>query len=305
MKNEPHFLFNISRARRNVDPTNYPDVKPWVVTAISEESQNADKQLWRDEPTAEYSYVERLRRIRLCRKYEKQYPELKDVADRLELCEPTNRCYSGACPECGRLFQRSYVRQTKRAIANIIAHDGNELIAICIVPSWPLVRHGQLKHFSISNFQRRIKNALDTAGVQHGIGGIDFSFNEDHEQEWQPSICPHLYLITSITDKEALRKCLKSQFPKNAEVSRPIKLPTFENNARRRSYSLKMTFKRRVSYYKVANGKRTRNTSNDKLRANERIELFLYLNQIGLAARVVFRGIKPELSSSKVRFRKT
>jgi hypothetical protein len=48
---------------------------------------------------------------------------------------------------------------------------------------------------------------------------------------------------------------------------------------------------------------KSQNTSNDKLRVDQRIELFKYLHQIGFAARIIFRGIKPEISSSKVRFR--
>lgn len=174
MKQKLEFQFHSSRKRRRFDPKQYSDVRPWVVHAIIEESEKPNKQMWADEPTAEYCYLERLRRTRFCRKHENNHPGLKDIADRLELCESRNPCFSGACPECGRLFQRFYIRKTKRIIRDIIARDGSELIAICIVPSSPLVRHGQLKTFSVANFQRRIKAALDTAGVRIGIGGIDF-----------------------------------------------------------------------------------------------------------------------------------
>ena len=36
-----------------------------------------------------------------------------------------------------------------------------------------------------------------------------------------------------------------------------------------------------------------RNTSRDRLRADELLELLLYLDQIGFAARAIFRGVKP------------
>jgi hypothetical protein len=171
----------------------------------------------------------------------------------------------------------------------------------------PLVRPGQLKHFSIANFQRRIKAALDASGVKFGIGGIYFSFNEDRENKWPPFICPHIYLIASTDDRNKLRRILKKIFMKSDEVKRQIKLPHFQNNAYRRSYSLKMIFKRRISYYKMRKDnptKKNRNTSNDKLRVDQRIELFKYLHKIGLAARVIFRGLKPKITNSKVRFRK-
>jgi hypothetical protein len=262
--------------------------------------------MWKKEPTAEYQFNERLRRISFLRKHGTKDPELLLISDCLEQCEPRNRCCSGACPECSRLFQRFYVRHSKKPIRDIIAREGNELIGICIIPSSPLVRPGQFRLFSIANFQRRIKAALETAGVKSGIGGVDFSFNEDRENKWQPFICPHIYFITSTNDKEARRRCLKLIFKKSAEILRPIKLPRFKNNARRRSYSLKMIFKRRISYYKMRKEKPTksRNTSTDKLRVDQRIELYKYLHKIGLAARIIFRGLKPEISSSTVTFRK-
>jgi len=142
--------------------------------------------------------------------------------------------------------------------------------------------------------------------VKSGIGGVDFSFNEDRENKWQPFICPHIYLIGSTDDREKLRQTLKKIFRKTLEVRRPIKLPLFHNIPYRRSYSLKMTFKRRISYHKMRKEKPTksRNTSTDKLRVDQRIELYKYLHQIGFAARIIFRGLKPEISSSTVRFRK-
>jgi hypothetical protein len=306
MNTKPHFPFNIPRSRKTFNPKNYSNAKAWVIKAITEESKNPPGKMWKGEPSAEIISVEQLKRIRFLRKHGKTDPELLLIADCLAQCDLSNPCCSGACPQCSRLFQRFYVRQSRKAIRDIIAHEGNELIAICIIPSSPLVRPGQLKHFSITNFQRRIKAALDAANIKSGIAGIDFSFNEDHENQWSPFICPHIYLIASTDDREALHRILLSIFKPSAAILKPIKLPRFKNNAYRRSYSLKMTFKRRISYYKMRKEKPTksRNTSYDKLRADERIELFKYLHQIGFAARVIFRGIKPEISNSKVRFRK-
>lgn len=295
-----------SRSRRHVNSTTQSNTKAWVIKAIAEESKNPPDQMWKGEPSAEKISEEQLKRTRFLRKNGKQDPDLLLIADCLEQCDSRNPCCSGACPQCSRLFQRFYVRHSKKPIRDIIAPEGNKLIAICIIPSLPIVRHGQLKLFSIANLQRRIKSALDAANINSGIGGVDFSFNEDCENEWQPFICPHVYFITSTNNREALRQILNLIFKPSAEILKPIHLPSFDNLARRRSYSLKMIFKRRISYYKKRKEKPTkesRNTSNDKLRASERIELYKYLHQIGLAARVIFRGIKPEMSNLKVRFR--
>jgi len=307
VQTKPQFPFDISRSRRKFSLKNISNVKAWVVKAIAKESRNPTDRMWEGEPSAETISEEQLKRIRFLRKHGKSDSELASIADCLELCEPRNPCCSGACPQCSRLFQRFYVRQSRNPIQDIIAREGKELIAICIIPSSPLVRPGQLKHFSIANFTRRIKAALDTANVESGIGGVDFSFNEDRDQQWQPFVCPHVYLITSTDDREKLHQALKKIFRKTIEVNRPIKLPLFQNNAYRRSYSLKMIFKRRISYYKMRKDnptKKSRNTSNDDLRVDQRIELYKYLHNIGFAARVIFRGLKPEMSNSKARFRK-
>lgn len=69
------FLTGISSARK------YLDIKPWVITAIAEEEQKPDKQLWRKEPSADFQYVERWRRIRLLHKHAKDYLLCEAVAN--------------------------------------------------------------------------------------------------------------------------------------------------------------------------------------------------------------------------------
>jgi hypothetical protein len=251
VKTTPRLPIDISRSRKTFNPKNSSHAKAWVIKAIAEESKKSPDQMWEKEPSVETISDEQLKRIRFLRKHGKTDTTLNLIADCLEHCEQNNQCCSGACPQCSRLFQRFYVRHSKRPIRDIIAPEGRKLIALCIIPSSPLVRSGQLKNFSIANLQRRIKTALDTANVKSGIGGIDFSFNEDRENKWQPFICPHIYLIASTDDREKLRRTLKTIFRKTIEVNRPIKLPLFHNNAYRRSYSLKMIFKLRISYYKM------------------------------------------------------
>ena len=306
MKSRLHCPINNSRSRRTSNRKKHSSPKAWVIKAIAQEETHSSDQMWKKEPSAEYQFNERLKQIRFLRKHGKTDLELLLIADCLEQCEPRNRCCAGACPECSRLFQRFYVRNSKRPIQDIIAYEGRELIAICIIPLSALVRPGQLNNFSIRNFHRRIKSALGSVGIKSAIGGVDFSFNEDREQKWNPIICVHPYLITATDDRNKLRRALKKIYPKTNEVPRPIKLPLFENKASRRSYSLKITFDLRISCYKIRKGQTTksRNTSTDKLRVDQRIELYKYLHQIGLAARIIFRGIKPEISKSKVRFRK-
>ena len=126
-----------SRCRRKIKfdgPGENTNIKKWAVVAIKEERENPPHQMWKNEPTPEDRETERLKRVRFCRKHSKADPELNLIADCLESCGPRKPCYSGACPECGRLFQRFYVRQSKGVIRDIIEPEGRQLIALCVIP---------------------------------------------------------------------------------------------------------------------------------------------------------------------------
>src|SRR5882724_10626585 len=116
--------------RKRFDSHKCLDVKPWIIAAINDEERCAPTQLWKKEPTAEYVSKERLRRIKFVRKHSTTNPEAQIVADRLESCDPEHRCLSGACPECGKLFQRWFVRRSKKLVAKHIDKQEHELVAI-------------------------------------------------------------------------------------------------------------------------------------------------------------------------------
>jgi hypothetical protein len=200
------------------------------------------------------------------------------------------------------------VRRSRKLIAKHIDKKELQLVALSIVPYDPMVQPGQLHTINIVNLQRRLKYALDSVGVAVAVGGIDFSFNHDREGKYQPLWSAHFYLITSTTEKKKLGDRLRKIYLRSDIIPRPIKISSFENLARRRSYALKMNFQRRIGYDDIKNqiGKirKCRNTSGDKLRAAERLELFIYLDKIGFAKRVIFRRAKPRVKSNRVTIRK-
>jgi hypothetical protein len=251
------FLTGISSARK------YPDFKPWVITAIAEEEKKPDTQLWRKEPSAEYQLDERLRRIKFFRKHSKYDPPLNAIVDRLESCERRDRCRSGACPECGRLIQRWFVRESKRLIHDALDKDDRELLAITIIPNWPIIGRGNLHTLDIGNLVRRLKYALDKAAINVAIGAIDFSFNEDRDGNYEPFWSLHFYLITSVANERKLKRQLKKLFKAAPGIPRPVKVSRFDNSARRRSYAFKMAFHRRVGVTNEnrRDGRKCRNTS--------------------------------------------
>jgi hypothetical protein len=130
--------------RNQFDSHECSDAKVWVISAIRDEEQCPPDRMWKNEPTAECTYDKRLRRITFLQKHSNTHFDALIVAKRLESCEPGYRCLSGACPECGRLFQRWFVRRSKKFIASHIALPWNRLVAVSIVPYDEIIRPGQL-----------------------------------------------------------------------------------------------------------------------------------------------------------------
>jgi hypothetical protein len=276
-----------------------------VIAAIRDEESYPPDLPWRDAATADDAQMERLKRSKFLRKHGKTDHRAQSLANRLGSCEAEQRCLSGACPECGRLFQRWFVRFSKTFISEHIVRPGHDLVAVSIVPWTPAPGLGQLHTVGVVNLQRRLKDALKKADLDVALGAIDFSYNEDCNEKYLPFWCPHFYLIISTADKKTLGKRLRKSFLKCEEISRPVKISRFRNNAYRRSYALKMDFRRRVGYDGRGDEGQSRRSRKprprrQRLRAAERLELFGYLDKIGLAGRIIFLGGKPVVSSSRV-----
>ena len=246
MKLEPLFQLSYLQASDTFDSDNYADIKLWVKTAIADEDQKIREQLWKDERSPIFLYQERLRTIRLFRKYGENDPSLMRVANRLSFCKRGNRCCSGACPECGSLLQRSFVRKSKYLIRDRLDIDGHELVAITIVPAEPIIRLGNLHTLDIKNLLRRLGYALAKAGIDIAIGAIDFSFNEDKDGKYKPFWSAHYYVITSVANKAKIKKMLKRLFTSDRRIPRPVKISAFDNSSRRRSYAFKIQYNRRI-----------------------------------------------------------
>jgi hypothetical protein len=276
--------------------------RTWIAAAINAEEQKTPDQLWKGEPTKGAVKGYRLKRIKFLHKHGKNNLEALQVAERLKNCYRKHRCLSGACPECGRLLQRAWVRESRKLISSLEAED-NELVALSLVLPNSGVAQGALQSFDVKNMQRRLKSRLDQARIGAAIGGIDFSFNEDQEGRHQGIWCPHVYIITATASRRRLRRKLVG-FECTTEIPRPKKIIRFENTAHRRSYAMKMSYRRRIGYddqrvQKDGRFRRCRNTRSDRLRAIEGLELMLFLDQIGFADRTIFRFFKPVIEDQE------
>jgi len=265
-----------------IDRTTLLRVRPWVIKAAAEEETRPSIQLWEDEPGREHRRTQRLQTVRLLLRYKEADPLYEEIAYRLLMCRRDHRCCSGACPECGRLLQRWFVRKSKRFISDYIDKGDRDLVAITVIPVEALIPPGQLQSFSIENLQRRLKAALDKIGLDSAIGAVDISLNEDRDEKHPPHWCVHIYIVTSTDQEDHVKRKLRKIYKRHEQIPVPVKITSFQNCAWRRSYAFKIEFLRRVSYdaTKIRNGitRTCRDTCEDELRVNERLELIKYLD---------------------------
>ncbi|HEX4407376.1 MAG TPA: hypothetical protein VH206_01260 [Xanthobacteraceae bacterium] len=295
-------IHHLSSHNRNSDKTEKS--KSWIKSAILEEELRPSIQLWFGEIAEDLQIKERLRLIRLLRKRSNRTSASLALAERLELCEPGDRCLSGACPECGRLFQRWLVRRLGKLIENHIDKPDHELVAITIIPLELAVPPGRLNTVSLENAQRRLKRALKKADIKVAFVGIDFSLDEDSEGAYSPFWSPHFYLITAVAKRRATTRILGKLFRKAPGIRKPVQTMPFDNSTYRRSYAYKIKFERRIGFTtERSDGRECRNTRPDKFRALERTELLTYLDKVGFSQRSIFLGIEPYVRDSKARIR--
>ena len=272
------------------------ELKNWIAAAIKAEQRKSAHQLWRGEPSMDQAKEERLKRIIFLRRHTEFNAEGPFLADQLQECCRKHRCLSGACPECGRLLQRAWVRECRSLISSLEC-PGAELVALSLILPNSAVTQGALNSFDLKNMQKRLKFRLGDAEIDAAIGAIDFSFDEDEHGKYPGFWCPHAYVIAATENRHRLAARFNG-FGPSPEIPHPTKVTPFKNTARRRSYAMKMHFARRIGYddQRVQiNGKIRyfRNTRLDRLRARERLELVLFLDKIGFADRAIFQFIKP------------
>jgi hypothetical protein len=131
------YEFEIS-SRRRIDPSKYQDVKPWVPKAIAGEDQKPKTQLWEGEPTEDGQKVARLWRIKFLRKYEKDNPLIKAIADRLAACRKENDAVLALAPNvdgCCNDGSSENQKSSYRTLLTKMINSSSQL---------PLFHHSQL-----------------------------------------------------------------------------------------------------------------------------------------------------------------
>jgi hypothetical protein len=273
----------------------YADIRPWVVEAVLDIGLFGDgKPQWTNAETTMEATEEWVRRYRFLKKHARKGQPVGPIADRLKDCGPEERCLSGACPYCVRAFQRFFVSEAKRLLkAESPGLIGVSAVSI-VLPGCP---EGQLEQLSIKPLQDSVKKVLKTSGVKLALGGLDLSFNEDQEHRFKPHWAPQLWLLLPASKSHRWEPALRAKFPTSDVVPRPVKIQLWDRDLSALGYALKTRFHRRVSYEQEKpyrdETRICRNTRSLPLRAKERLELYQFLDQVGLARRVFLLGARP------------
>jgi hypothetical protein len=274
----------------------YPDISPLVAEALKNNDLYRDGEPdWTNGETSLEATVEWERRYHFFKKHGRREPTVALIADRLSECSPEKRCLSGACPPCGRAFQRFFVGEGKRLLeAEAPGLIGVSAVSLVLAPLLP---EGQLGQLSIKPLHDSVKKVLRANGVKLALGGLDLSFNEHREHRFKPHWAPQLWLLVPASNRHRWEPALRAMCLASDVVPRPLKLLRWDMDLAALGYALKTRFQRRVSYEHerpYGDGTRAcRNTRSLPLRAKERLELYRFLDQAGLAARVLLLGARP------------
>ena len=226
--------------------------------------------------------------------------ETRALAAKLFDCTRRDPCNSGACPICVATYSSHFVE----AMNNAARLSSLPLLMVTIVPATSTAPSGQLDKFSLRNHARRLKAAFVGLTCDWAVFVTDISFNEHKTGRYQRFWSIHAHgLLAGISANES-RRHLTQQFRKTDAIPRPVKVEVWDGDLKAFHYLLKFQFDRRIGLDdqrrhdpKKNATRRCRAVRHDKIRANDRAELLLYLDKVGVEARI--STLKSQLRATK------
>lgn len=248
--------------------------------------------------TAREAEAERRRDVQRLHRFGKANPGALCLAGRIDKCEAGTRCMSGACAACRRAWQRWSVE----ALSDFL---GEHSSILCPVHSRGLVIPGNLGLTVLRSLSDAVIDVFSAAKIEVAVLGLDVSFNE-HEQNLSPTHwCLHLRAhVPGKISSSAIQK-LRRSLPRTLLISRPLTITNWDGDLAAVAYSAKATFGRRQTYTQVRPHRACQNTRGRPLRGTERVELAIFLDQIGLRRRLILHGADLVLDrNGRVRIRR-
>jgi hypothetical protein len=261
----------------------------------------ADEQLygvgapaWPCAVTSSDAKKARKRHIKRLKRFSPQLPEAAKLAKILARCKRRHRCMSGACPECGRAFQRWFVAELKDLASNDSLLD---LIAVSIAFPHHRTADDKLDMLNTTKMKRDVTETIKDSDLIHWMaGGIDLSLNDDTQRNVPLCWRGQLYGFTEVSNRKQLSKLLRDTFKKTRKVKRPVQTEVCDGSYRAISYGYKNDFVRRIGYRGQAGPPENRRTCwktrKVSLRPLEHVRAMLWLHRIGFAGRLFLRGVR-------------
>jgi hypothetical protein len=253
---------------------------------------------WHGARTAEQAIERRL----FCAKRLRRFGPL-ELAATLKACRPGERCNSGACPECGRAFQRWFVHSTTALIS--ASDSSSDLVSVSIVPPKARAPSFDIAKLSLADTITAVTQALEESSeIEWVVGGFDISLNDDTQKGLQREWQPQLYAVAMAKDRDAVRSHLRSIFERTNDVSRPVQIKTSDGSARVISYAYKTEFVERIAYYAPISRRRESRkcwmTRKTFLRPRDHARLMEWLDTVGLFQRLFLFRVQTVKAGSGV-----
>jgi hypothetical protein len=280
--------------------------KPAIAHILGDERWYADgPPRWHGAPTAETAQQSRVKLTKRLRRMADEYPGASDLAEMLASCSPGQRCLSGACPECTRALQRWTVSNVKTVIRNP-PFPMEAIVAISVVFPDGRTSIDRLDRLAFDELIGNLFETFAEALVRWAALAIDISLNDDSAKGFVPGFQLQLYGTASTRSRQRLSKRLCEKYRPSPCVSKAIQIKHSDESRRAISYTFKVGFVRRVSYWgkrhsddgQIHNCWHTRKVS---LRAREEVVLRLWLHKISLAERIRLYNLDATMSYGKLR----
>lgn len=139
-----------------------------------------------------------------------------------------------------------------------------------------------------------VRDALTAAEFPTAVIGIDVSFNEHLTAGFRPHWVLHPRVFLPQIPSPPQTKTLRTHFPPNNLIPRPLKVASFDGDLAGIAYGMKPGFGRRQSYDQqkrtTLGTRQCRNTRGRPLRGIEAVELAVFLDRTGLRRRLILHG---------------
>jgi hypothetical protein len=206
------------------------------------------------------------------------------LAAKLERCRKGNRCESGACDVCLRLYRLRLFRKTSPVLAS-----RPHWTRASVVPAGFLLPLGELANVELKALGAMIDKRLERSSLHRRIvmAGIDISLNlqDNNIIGWQL----HLYMLIEGENTLRLREAIKAAFPPERTAPTPYDFDEVNVPSTCVTYLFKAIFKRRSRY---TTGNHQPRTKSLPLKGPELRELLQFLDQHSVGERLILRGIR-------------